>query len=66
MSTVWDQLLSSENLTDSQLMRMAIEEGKKCESVDTAFNVGAIITKNGRPSFPCQCLHNNEGEGGLF
>ncbi|KAJ2302548.1 hypothetical protein IWW55_003365 [Coemansia sp. RSA 2706] len=29
---------------DVQLMRQAIEQGAKCTSVDTAYNVGALIT----------------------
>ncbi|KAJ2555248.1 DRAP deaminase [Coemansia sp. RSA 1933] len=29
---------------DLGFMRQAIEEGRKCTSVDTAFNVGAVIT----------------------
>ncbi|KAJ1806689.1 hypothetical protein LPJ56_005059 [Coemansia sp. RSA 2599] len=28
---------------DVELMKMAIEEGRKCTSVDTAYNVGAVI-----------------------
>ncbi|KAJ1953667.1 hypothetical protein GGI12_005966 [Dipsacomyces acuminosporus] len=33
---------------DVELMRLAIAEGAKCSSVETAYNVGAVIVKNGR------------------
>jgi len=38
---------SAQGLGDRDLMLLAIEEGKKCVSSDTAYNVGAVITKDG-------------------
>ncbi|KAI8324395.1 hypothetical protein GQ54DRAFT_68562 [Martensiomyces pterosporus] len=33
---------------DVEYMRMAIDEGKKCSSVESAYNVGAVIVKDGK------------------
>jgi len=33
---------------DEEFMLLAIEEGKKCSSVNTAYNVGAVLVSNGR------------------
>jgi pyrimidine deaminase RibD-like protein len=32
---------------DEDFMKLAIEEAKKCISVQSAFNVGAVLTRNG-------------------
>ncbi|KAJ2705981.1 hypothetical protein FB645_001958 [Coemansia sp. IMI 203386] len=34
------------SLRNVELMKMAIEQGRKCTSVDTAYNVGAVIVDN--------------------